>query len=230
MRIDKYLASLWLVARRQAKEVFKSWSIRIGDEVIEKTWHLLYEWDTIQYDNISVVYKPIVVILLHKPVGYICSDVAEGKYKSYRTLLDDCIYKETLHVAGRLDADTTWLVLITNDGKLNHRIISPKKKMIKTYEVGVEKPISDDAIKQLAAGVVLEDGYHTLPAQAIKKSEKKIVLMIHEGKYHQVKRMLEAVDNKVVKLHRTQIGNCVLWNIPEGKRKEIEESELFQYI
>jgi 16S rRNA pseudouridine516 synthase len=82
--------------------------------------------------------------------------------------------------------------------------------MVKTYEVELEKPINDEAIKQLTAGVVLEDGYHTLPAQAIKKSEKKIVLMIHEGKYHQVKRMLEAVDNKVVKLHRTQIGNCVL--------------------
>ncbi|MEI6774856.1 MAG: pseudouridine synthase [bacterium] len=157
-----------------------------------------------------IPYKPIVVILLHKPIGYVCSDVAEGKYKSYRMLLDDCIYKETLHVAGRLDADTTGLVLITNDGDLNHHIISPKKKMVKTYEVQVEKVINDAAIKQLEAGVVLEDGYHTLPAQVIKKSEKNIVLMIHEGKYHQVKRMLEAVDNKVVKLHRTQIGKCIL--------------------
>jgi len=227
MRIDKYLASLWLVSRRQAKEVFKSWAIVVGDEVIENTWHVLHIWDIIQYDGMTIPYKPIVVILLHKPVGYVCSDVAEGKYKSYRTLLDDCIYKETLHVAGRLDADTTGLVLITNDGEINHRIISPKKKMMKTYEVDLAKPISDEAIKQLTAGVVLDDGYHTLPAQVIKTAEKKIVLMIHEGKYHQVKRMLEAVDNKVVKLHRTQIGNCKLWDIPEGKRKEIEEHEIF---
>lgn len=227
MRIDKYLASLWLVSRRQAKEVFKSWAIVVGDEVIENTWHILHEWDIINYDSMSIPYKPIVVILLHKPVGYICSDVPEGKHKSYRALLDDCIYKETLHVAGRLDVDTTWLIILTNDGVLNHHIISPKKKMVKTYEVELEKLIHDEAIKRLSSGVTLEDGYHTLPAQVIKKTDKKIILLLHEGKYHQVKRMLEAVDNKVVKLHRTQIGNCVLWDIPEGKRKEIEEHEIF---
>ena len=227
MRIDKYLASLWLVSRRQSKEIFKSWTILIGDEVIQNTGHLLHPWDIIGYDGETIPYKPIVVILLHKPVGYVCSDVAEGKYKSYRTLLDDCVYRDTLHVAGRLDADTTGLVLITNDGDLNHHIISPKKKMVKTYEVQLEKPIHDDAIKQLTAGVVLEDGYRTLPAHVIKTGEKKIILMIHEGKYHQVKRMLEAVGNKVIWLHRTQIGKCILWDIPEGKRKEIEESEIF---
>ena len=227
MRIDKYLASLWLVSRRQAKEVFKSWAIVVGDEVIENTWHILHVGDTIYYDGIAIVYKPIVVILVHKPAGYVCSDVPEGKHKSYRALLDDCIYKETLHVAGRLDVDTTWLIILTNDGVLNHHIISPKKKMVKTYEVELGKPIHDEAIKRLSSGVTLEDGYHTLPAQVIKKTDKKIILLLHEGKYHQVKRMLEAVDNKVVKLHRTQIGNCKLWDIPEGKRKEIEEHETF---
>ncbi len=227
MRIDKYLASLWLVSRRQSKEICKSWAIRIGNEYISDTWHILHEGDTLYYDDMSIVYKPIVIILLHKPIGYVCSDVDEGKHKSYRALLDDCIYKETLHVAGRLDADTTWLIILTNDGVLNHQIISPKKKMVKTYEVALEKPIDDKAIKRLTSGVTLEDGYKTLPAQIIKKTEKNIVLMIHEGKYHQVKRMLEAVDNKVTKLHRTQIGNCVLWDIPKGKRKEIEESDLF---
>lgn len=227
MRIDKYLASLWLVSRRQAKEVFKSWTITIDNEIIQDTWYILHKGDIIHVDGMSIVYKPIVIILLHKPIGYVCSDVDEWKHKSYRALLDDCIYKETLHVAGRLDVDTTWLIILTNDGVLNHQIISPKKKMVKTYEVALEKPIDDKAIKRLTSGVTLEDGYKTLPAQIIKKTEKNIVLMIHEGKYHQVKRMLEAVDNKVTKLHRTQIGNCVLWDIPKGKRKEIEESEFF---
>ena len=146
------------------------------------------------------------MIILHKPIGYVCSDVAEGKYKSYRDLLDDCVYKETLHVAGRLDADTTGLVLITNDGDLNHRIISPKKKMVKIYEVELEKSLQDADGKDLEAGVVLEDGYQTLPAQVSKVSDKKIILSIYEGKYHQVKRMMEAVGNRVIKLHRTQIG------------------------
>ncbi len=150
------------------------------------------------------------MILLHKPAGYVCSDIPEGRHKSYRDLLDDCIYKETLHVAGRLDADTTGLVLVTNDGTLNHQIISPKKKMTKIYEVTSEKPLTDTDCRQLQNGVMLDDGYTTLPAQLQKISDTNIRLSLHEGKYHQVKRMREAVNNKVTKLHRTQIGRCVL--------------------
>lgn len=227
MRIDKYLASLGLVSRRDAKRVFKENVITVNDEEIIDPGYMLHEWDIIAFGDETIVYKAIVVILLHKPAGYVCSDIPEGKHKSYRDLLDDCIYKETLHVAWRLDADTTGLVIITNDGDLNHQIISPKKKMTKIYEVVSEKNISDMDCKQLENGVTLDDGYMTLPAHVEKISDKKIRLSIHEGKYHQVKRMLEAVDNKVIKLHRIQIGRCVLWNLPEGKRKEIQESDLF---
>jgi len=227
MRIDKYLASLWLVSRRNAKKVFKENIIMVNNEDVLDHGYMLHEWDIIGYGDETIVYKPIVVILLHKPAGYVCSDIPEGRHKSYRDLLDDCIYKETLHVAGRLDADTTGLVLITNDGDLNHQIISPKKKMTKIYEVDAEKPLSASNLNQLKNGVTLEDGYRTLAAQVQKVSDKKILLSLHEGKYHQVKRMLEAVDNKVTKLHRTQIGRCVLWNLPEGKWKEIQESDLF---
>lgn len=227
MRIDKYLASLWLVSRRQSKEIFKAWEIQINNEIIQDHWYLLHEWDSIQCYVEKFIYKPIVFIMLHKPVGYVCSDIPEGRHKSYRDLLDDCVYQETLHVAGRLDVDTTWLVLVTNDGKLNHRIITPKKKMIKIYEVESEKILSADDCKQLESGVTLENGYMTLPAKVQKISDNKIILSIHEWKYHQIKRMLEAVNNKVTKLHRTQIGGCILWDLPEGKRKEITENNLF---
>lgn len=227
MRIDKYLASLWLVSRRDAKGFFKENIITVNDEEIFDHGYVLHEWDIIGYGDENIVFKSVVVLLLHKPAGYVCSDVPEWKYKSYRDLLDDCIYKETLHVAGRLDADTTGLILLTNNGVLNHQIISPKKKMTKIYEVESEKSLSDTDCKQLENGVILEDGYTTLPAQVEKISDKKIRLFLHEGKYHQVKRMLEAVDNKVTKLHRTQIGKCVLGDLPEGKRKEIDQSDLF---
>ncbi len=99
--------------------------------------------------------------------------------------------------------------------------------MTKIYEVESQKPFSDTDCKQLENGVMLNDGYTTLPAQVEKISDKKIILSLHEGKYHQVKRMLEAVDNKVTKLHRTQIGKCVLWDLPEGKWKEIEVTDVF---
>ena len=227
MRIDKYLASLWLVSRRDAKRVFKENIITVNEEEIIDSGYLLHEWDIIGYGDENIIYKSIVVILLHKPAGYVSSDVSEWWHKSYRDLLDDCIYKESLHVAGRLDADTTGLVILTNDGVLNHQIISPKKKMTKIYEVESEKNISNTDCKQLQDGVMLNDGYITLPAQVEKISDKKIRLFLHEWKYHQVKRMLEAVHNKVIKLHRIQVGKCVLGNLPEGQRKEIEQSDLF---
>lgn len=227
MRIDKYLASLGLVSRRDAKTFFKENIVTVNEEDVMDLGYILHEWDKIAFDDQTIVYKSIVVILLHKPAGYVCSDVPEGKHKTYRDLLDDCIYKESLHVAGRLDADTTGLVILTNDGVLNHRIISPKKKMTKIYEVESEKPLYDMDCKQLENGVMLNDGYTTLPAQVEKLSDNKIILSLHEGKYHQVKRMLEAIDNKVTKLHRTQIGRSILWDLPEGKRKEIIEADLF---
>ena len=227
MRIDKYLASLGLVSRRDAKTFFKENIVTVNEEDVMDLGYILHEWDKIAFGDETIVYKAIVVILLHKPAGYVCSDIPEGKHKTYRDLLDDCIYKESLHVAGRLDADTTGLVILTNDGVLNHRIISPKKKMTKIYEVESQKPLSDTDCKQLENGVMLNDGYTTLPAQVEKLSDKKIILSLHEGKYHQVKRMLEAIDNKVTKLHRTQIGRSILWNLPEGKRKEITEADIF---
>lgn len=227
MRIDKYLASLGLVSRRDAKKFFKENIITINNEEILDHGYILHEWDIIGYGDENIVFKSVVVLVLNKPAGYVCSDVPEGKYESYRDLLDDCVYKETLHVAGRLDADTTGLVLLTNDGVLNHQIISPKKKMTKIYEVESEKPLSDIDCKQLENGVMLEDGYTTLPAHVEKISDKKIRLSLHEGKYHQVKRMLEAVHNKVTKLHRIQIGKCVLGDLPEWKRKEITQADLF---
>ena len=182
MRIDKYLASLGLVSRRDAKGFFKENIITVNDEEIFDHGYVLHEWDIIGYGDENIVFKSVVVLLLHKPAGYVCSDVPEGKYNSYRDLLDDCIYKETLHVAGRLDADTTGLVLLTNDGILNHQIISPKKKMTKIYEVESEKSLSDTDCKQLENGVMLNDGYTTLPAQVEKLSDKKIRLFLHEGK------------------------------------------------
>lgn len=227
MRIDKYLASLGLVSRREAKKFFKENIITVNEEEVIDHGYMLQEWDKIEFGDETIIYKLIVVILLHKPAGYVCSDVPEWKHKSYRDLLDDCIYKESLHVAGRLDADTTGLVILTNDGVLNHQIISPKKKMTKIYEVESEKLLSDADCKQLKNGVMFNDGYTTLPAQVEKISDKKIRLSLHEGKYHQVKRMLEAVDNKVTKLHRTQIGRSLLWDLPEGKRKEIQVSDVF---
>lgn len=227
MRIDKYLAELWLVPRRKAKKVFKEEKISINNKIITDVGYLLKPQDSILFEEKKIVYKPVVVYVLNKPAGYVCSDIPEGKWPSYRNLLVDCIYKEMLHVAGRLDVDTTGLVILTNDWDINHRIISPKKKLVKIYEVDCEKKLMDSDIKVLEEWVVIENGYKTLPAQIEKITDKKILLSIYEGKYHQVKRMIEAVNNNVVKLHRKQIGKCTLGNLKEGERQEIQERDIW---
>lgn len=166
---------------------------------------------------ITIQCKEYVSILLYKPKWYVCSDIDEWWHKSYNTLLRDCPYWKTLHVAWRLDQDTTWLVLCTSDGDLNHRVISPKHKLIKTYIVRCDLEITEDMIEKLEHGVKLDDWYVTLPAQVNRanNSDREILLKIVEGKYHQVKRMLEAVWNKVTALHRSAIGDWDLFGLKE---------------
>lgn len=166
---------------------------------------------------LAIECKEFVTILLHKPKWYVCSDIDEWWHKSYNKLLMQCPYWKTLHVAGRLDQDTTWLVVCTNNGDLNHRIISPKHKLIKTYIVHCEWVITEVMIDKLRQGVKLDDGYITLPAELVRveTNDREIILRIVEGKYHQVKRMLEAVWNKVVNLHRSEIGDRNLHGLKE---------------
>lgn len=182
-------------------------------------------WDNKKLTCTEIECREFVTLILYKPKNFVCSDIDEGGHKSYSNLLKNCPYWKTLHVAGRLDQDTTWLVICTNDGDFNHRIISPKHKLIKTYKVVCESDISEDMIIRLEQWVELDDGYKTLPAKvkridlasAASKwiSLRHIELQIIEGKYHQVKRMMESVDNKVVELHRSNIGERNLDGLKE---------------
>ena len=132
------------------------------------------------------------------------------------------------HVAGRLDIDTTGLVLITNDGDWSHRITSPKHNKLKTYLVETQEPITEEALEQLRSGVQLHNEKDlTRPAKAEALATYSLRLSISEGKYHQVKRMLAAVGNKVVELHREQIGNIILdENLASGEYRELKEGEV----
>lgn len=146
-----------------------------------------------------------VYAILYKSSGYISSDEDEFGYPSYKKQMLDCPYVEVLHVAGRLDVDTEGLLLLSNDGQFIHQVISPKWDKEKEYEVWLDSEIDQHACLQLEQGVVLDDGYLTKPAKVVQVEAKKILLILTEGKYHQVKRMLEAVGNKVVYLKRLRI-------------------------
>jgi 16S rRNA pseudouridine516 synthase len=149
--------------------------------------------DMITFAQEEIEVRENVTVLIYKPAGYVSSDISEAGYPSYKELLNDCPYRHLLHVAGRLDQDTEGLLLASSDGQLIHRIISPKKKLPKVYFVSLAAVIDDDSIGQLTTGVVLDDGYQTMPAGVERIDPQTISLTVYEGKFHQVKRMLEAV-------------------------------------
>ena len=177
-------------------------------------------------DELAFTIVQSVTILLNKPAWYVCSEIDEGWHKSYKHLLEDCIYAPMLKVAGRLDQDTTGLILITSDGKLNHRLTSPKSGKEKEYKVTCEKEISDTDLVQLEHGVELEPGLVTLPATAVRIDNFSFYLTLVEWKYHQVKRMCEAVGNACVSLQRIRIADWEIDDLEEGKWKFID-ADLF---
>ncbi len=149
--------------------------------------------------------------MLHKPAGYICAN-RDGHHPVALDLIHEQ-RRDSLQIVGRLDIDTTGLVLLTDDGQWNHRITAPASQCAKSYCVELAQPITDSAAKQLCDGVQLEgEKKLTKPAQlaVIDTEGRQVRLVIQEGKYHQVKRMLAAVGNHVVSLHRESVGNVVL--------------------
>ena len=223
IRLDKYLSNLWLVSRRTADKIFKSTDILVNGELATKVDQKIKYGDVITFDGVEIDVLENIYCILYKTAGYISSDEDENDYLSYRHQMQDCPYVNMLHVAGRLDQDTEWLLILSNDGTFIHKIISPKRNKEKEYEVHLEKRISDHALKQLETGVVLDDGYKTLPAKAVHIDHKKISLIITEGKFHQVKRMLEAVGNKVVYLKRVRVWDRNLDGLSPGEWKYIEK-------
>lgn len=221
IRLDKYLANLWLVSRREAPAVCKSGAILVNGKKIEKSDFKLFWNETLTvYDQeIKVLEK--VYAILYKTSGFISSDEDEFGYPSYKKQMLDCPYINLLHVAGRLDVDTEGLLLLSNDGQFIHQVISPKWDKEKEYEVWLQTPISPQDCEKLEKGVQLDDGYLTKPAKVQQLEEKKILLTITEWKFHQVKRMAEAVGNKVVYLKRLRIGERTLKGLDKGEWKLI---------
>lgn len=220
-RLDKYLANLGLISRREAPVACKSGNILVNGQVITKSDFKLLGGEELEVYGQKVQFLEKVYAVLYKSAGYISSDEDEFGYPSYKKQMLDCPYVELLHVAGRLDVDTEGLLLLSNDGQFIHQVISPKWEKEKEYEVWLKLPISLEDCDRLRNGVHLDDGYFTRPAKVQKIEETKILLTITEGKFHQVKRMLEAVGNKVIYLKRLRIGERNLEGLEKGQWKLI---------
>jgi 16S rRNA pseudouridine516 synthase len=229
MRLDKYLSNMGVGTRSEVKKIIQYGKVTVNDLVVKAIDYKVDEvTDCITAYNKVIGYNAYVFIMLNKPAGYITA-TEDAKDKTVLDLINHK-RKKDLFPVGRLDKDTEGLLILTNDGQLAHRLLSPKKHVPKTYYAKVEGCVTLNDVKAFKSGVTLEDGYETMPAvlDIIGAGEtSEIYVTIHEGKFHQVKRMFEAVGKKVLYLKRVQMGGLKL--DPEltiGRYRELTAIEL----
>lgn len=227
MRLDKFLSQQLEISRAIATREIRAKRVTVDGEVVRDTSFKLQPEHQVEYDGnpLQQQFGPRY-FMLNKPAGYVCSTDDPDHPTVLYFLEEPMAYK--LHAAGRLDIDTTGLVLMTDDGQWSHRITSPRHLCEKTYLVTLENPLADDTSEQFTAGVQLHNEKSlTLPATLEQLSENQVRLTISEGRYHQVKRMFAAVGNHVVALHRERIGGITLDDaLEEGEYRPLTAEEI----
>jgi 16S rRNA pseudouridine516 synthase len=227
MRLDKFLAQQLGVSRAIALRELRNKRVTVDGEIIKTGSLKLEPQHRVEFDgNVLEQIGGPRYFMLNKPQGYVCSTDDPDHPTVLYFLEEPVAYK--LHAAGRLDIDTTCLVLMTDDGQWSHRITSPKHHCEKTYLVTLEQPLAADTAEQFTAGVQLhnEDSL-TKPAVLEQLEECVVRLTISEGRYHQVKRMFAAVGNRVVALHRERIGGIVMDDdLAPGEYRRLTEEEI----
>jgi len=221
VRLNAYLARTGIASRRGADELIKTGRVRVNGARGELNT-FVEEGDVVDLDGRLLVPQRIAYVLLHKPPGV----VTTARDPHGRPTVVDLVKHESRVVpVGRLDADTTGVLLLTNDGDLAHRLAHPRYEVEKVYEAEVEGEPSDEALAKLVEGIELDDG-PTAPARVRRLGPSRIELSIHEGRKHQVKRMLEAVGHPVRTLHRSRYAGLTVESLAPGEWREIEAGEV----
>ena len=224
MRLAKYLAHAGVASRRAAEQLVFAGRVTVGGEVVRDPARDVGEPDAIAVDGRGVALeRRHVVFALNKPAGYVSTAKDPQGRPTVVSLIES---RERLYPVGRLDADTTGLLLLTNDGELAHRLTHPSFEVPRTYRARVANPpVHEPALRALRDGVELEDGV-TAPAKVRRVSSNQLELTIHEGRKRQVKRMLEAVGHPVRGLERVQFGPLRLGALQEGEFRELKPAEI----
>ncbi len=228
MRLDKYLVHCGIGSRKEVQTIIKKGYIEINDNQIKKPNIYVSEEDVITMDGERIDYIDHVYLMLNKPAGVVTA-VEDAVHDTVIRFVPEQYRHRSIVPVGRLDKDTTGLLLLTDDGQFNHHLMSPKHHVKKVYEVTLVESVSDMDIEQIESGIVLKDGTHCQPA-AIKimdEDTKVVHIELTEGKYHQVKRMFAAVGNRVLQLKRIQLGSYVLdEELTEGSIIEISKEDI----
>ncbi|NLL05196.1 MAG: rRNA pseudouridine synthase [Clostridiaceae bacterium] len=233
-RVDKILSNSGFGTRREIKQLVKSGQVKVDGEVIDDSgMHVDPKKSQIEISGQKLNYRQYIYIMMNKPAGVI-SATFDDRHETVIDILSEEYKCFDLFPVGRLDIDTEGLLLITNDGQLAHEILSPKKHVPKRYFAFIEGEVTQEDVKRFEEGVILEDGYKTLPAELYildRDVNSSVDVVIYEGKFHQVKRMFEAVGKKVKFLKRVTMGNLVLdKDLAPGEFRELTQDELSNLI
>ncbi|SKC75977.1 ribosomal small subunit pseudouridine synthase A [Maledivibacter halophilus] len=230
MRLDKILGNMGYGSRKDLKKIIRQGAVKVDGEIIRKnSIHVNPYESIIEINGEKIEYRKYVYIMMNKPQGVI-SATYDNIHKTVIDLLDEKYLPFNIFPMGRLDIDTEGLLIITNDGKLAHEILSPKKHITKTYYANIKGFVDEEDIKAFKKGIILDDGYKTLPAELkiIEGGDVSTVeLTIYEGKFHQVKRMFKSRNKKVIYLKRIAMGKLKLdGKLDLGEYKELNDEEL----
>ena len=222
MRLNAYLARAGVASRRKADELIKAGRVTVNGEPGELNTFVAKR-DRVELDGQALARQRLAYVLLHKPAGVVTTASDPHGRPTVVELVSE--HEVRLVPVGRLDADTTGALLLTNDGELAHRLAHPRYEVEKVYEAEVEGDPSDEVLRQLERGVDLDDG-PTAPADARRLAPSRVELAIHEGRKHQVKRMLEAVGHPVTRLHRSRYAGLTVEGLQPGEWRELEPGEV----
>jgi 16S rRNA pseudouridine516 synthase len=227
MRLDGFIAHATGASRRDAQRYIKEGRVTVDGEIARYSAAKVGDGE-IALDGQQITLPAAVYLMLHKPAGYLCANT-DGQHPTVLDLIPTRLHPtEPLQIVGRLDLDTTGLLLLTTDGTWNHRITAPNSSCTKVYCAELADPITAEAIATLERGVMLHSETKlTLPCQIFMHSPRCVTITLQEGRYHQVKRMFAAVGNRVTALHREQIGVLKLDpQLPPGAFRHLTPDEV----
>lgn len=230
IRLDKYLSSIGILTRSEARRVITYGLVKVNETVIkDMAYKIEPSKDQVKFKERLLTYKEHTYLMFNKP-GDCITATEDSREKTVMDYIAHPLAKKMFPV-GRLDKDTTGLLLITDDGKLAHSLLSPKKHVDKTYEATVKGEVDLSTVLAFEKGILLDDGYLTLPAKlevlAVEEGISKVLVTIQEGKFHQIKRMFEAVGMSVESLNRIRMGSlCLDPDLGLGEFRELSDEEL----
>jgi 23S rRNA pseudouridine2605 synthase len=222
VRLAKYLAHAGVASRRAAEELIAAGKVRVGGEVVTDPARDVDEASGVEVNGNPVAPEPREIWALNKPAGVVSTASEPGRRRPVTELVDS---ERRLYPVGRLDADSTGLILLTNDGELANRLTHPRYGVPKTYRVRLARPPSDGDLDRLRRGVRLEDG-PTAPAEVVRHGEREIEVTIREGRKRQVRRMIDAIGNEVEGLSRIRFGSLALGELRRGEARRLGEKEI----